>query len=262
MVKKLLDHGHTGGVGLIVSHRQIVAVAVNGSGPHSEVRQTPVLAFHDDGELKDGLLLMMHLLSPTLPGVSKTPWFNASSPWPNKSSATLPLEILEHIIQFTDFDTYLRLPLVSKTFRTLCFMRPRVGHHILLAKEPGQSPVFKVQRAGCASRFIATLTRIKPTHSFSQYDAPWGRHHIGNPTLLPALGGSFQHRRVGTDPTQTLPDKISKVLEKHRANRRTSSYLVDLGWEALVSRAKTPEMRVQAVDGVWRMTETGPEVRR
>lgn len=255
MVEGLLYSGQAAAVGLIVSSRQMVAVAVNRSGSNPEVRHTPALAFHGDRKLKDGLLLMMHLLSPMLPGVPKTPWGHVSPPEPSNSDAAFPKEVLEKIIQFTDFDTYLNLPLVSRQFRMLCLMRPRVGYYTLLAKEPGPRPIFRVQSTSSATSSRATLARTTPPEPFSWSLKPWESFRGADTTLRPGLGGSFQHRRVGV--TQTLPEEISQMVEENTASNRKEVYPVDLGWKAVVGWENLPELRVQAVGGVWCMVKVG-----
>jgi hypothetical protein len=53
---------------------------------------------------------------------------------------------MERSIRFTDFDTHSHLPLVSKLIRSIRLALPRVGHYIILGKEPGGTVYSKPER--------------------------------------------------------------------------------------------------------------------
>ncbi|KAB5593890.1 CHD5 domain containing protein [Ceratobasidium theobromae] len=142
-------------VGILISRWKIVAVAIHGS----KVYHSPALDFNNcDGELCDGILLMMHLLSPLFT-TPKTPWSDLP---PHKPSTPmrLPLEIIEYIIHLADFETYLNLRSLSRTIRDLCLARPQVGKYTILGKIPGRDNVFKVRHRNSSSSMDATFTQL------------------------------------------------------------------------------------------------------
>jgi hypothetical protein len=166
MASALQKNGRTGGVGIIISSWQVLAVTVDSN---SEVRHSPALDFHDGkGGLCDGVLLMMHLLSPVLT-TPKTPWSNVQ---PRKSctlGSSLPTELLDQIVQLTDFRTYLNLHSVSSPIRAICLARPRIGDFTILGKKLGQEGVFEVRSSSNAS----ALATIEPKKSVNAMGMPW-----------------------------------------------------------------------------------------
>ncbi|KAG8679799.1 hypothetical protein FRC11_003280, partial [Ceratobasidium sp. 423] len=109
MVQKMRHDGHAECIGIILSgQREMIAVAVeDGLKPTRIVRHTPVLNVcpNRNGleEASDGLLLLVHLLSPILT-VPELPWRTPRSCqsaciW---SRTTLPVEVLQHIIHYAD----------------------------------------------------------------------------------------------------------------------------------------------------------------
>ncbi|KAG8739666.1 hypothetical protein FRC11_000593, partial [Ceratobasidium sp. 423] len=169
MVRKLRKHDRTHGVGIIMSGWHLVTVAINGS----EVRHSPVLDLHDGKEPKDGILLLMHLLSPTFTR-SKAPWHTPPPEQPHNTHTNLPDDIMHQIIHFTDFNTYTRLSLVSHYFRSICLAHPRIGDHILLGYEatPGSEHVFRVRSTSSTDSELATLKRIKASMPDSKKGLP------------------------------------------------------------------------------------------
>lgn len=145
MTENIRKKGRTDGVGIIISSWQVVAVAVDEA---LGVRHSPALNFHNDREeLGDGALLLAHLLSPALT-TPKVPWH----PSPRVScnhSMILPVEIMQQIVSFADFSTYLCFRRVSKTIREICLSKPRIGNHTVLAAQIltgiDSSDTFKVQ---------------------------------------------------------------------------------------------------------------------
>ncbi|KAB5591635.1 hypothetical protein CTheo_4935 [Ceratobasidium theobromae] len=162
-VEILRKYTHTR-VGILISRWQIVAVAIHGS----KVCHSPALDFNNrDGELCDGILLMMYLLmmyllSPLFT-TPKTPWSDLLRipHKPTSTPMTLPLEIVEYIIDFADFETYLNLRSLSRTIRDLCLARPQVGEYTILGKRPGRNNVFRVRHRKSSSSMDATFTHIK-----------------------------------------------------------------------------------------------------
>ncbi|KAH7326913.1 hypothetical protein B0J17DRAFT_722836 [Rhizoctonia solani] len=148
----------------------LVAVSVNGS----EVRHSPVLALHDGKELKDGALLLMHLLSPTFTRL-KAPWLAPLPSHPHGSHPILPDEVICQIVHFTDFETHLGLPSVSRPLRSICLAHPRVRNHILLGYEgtsPSLKPVFRIRSTASTDSKLAALKRVKATMPDPENVAP------------------------------------------------------------------------------------------
>jgi hypothetical protein len=161
MAENLQKNGRTSGVGIIISSWQVVAVAVNGPSPG--VRHSPSLDFHDGkGGLSEGILLIIHLLSPALTPL-KTPWHLLPSTKSYSRRSTLPLEIMQQIVHFADFGTYLRLRFVSRSIRSICLAHPRVGHYTVLGREPrwDKLNVFRVRSTRNTTISYALATRIK-----------------------------------------------------------------------------------------------------
>ncbi|CAE6421545.1 unnamed protein product [Rhizoctonia solani] len=139
MVRKMHHDGRAECVGIILSSQQeMIAVAVeDGLEPTRRVRHTPVLDIRPNadkpGEASDGLLLLVHLLSPLLT-VPELPWRTPRSRiW---SRSTLPAEVLQHIIHYADTRTYLSLCRVSRLVRFVSLANPRVGEYTLLRGIP------------------------------------------------------------------------------------------------------------------------------
>ncbi|KAG8707180.1 hypothetical protein FRC11_007623 [Ceratobasidium sp. 423] len=143
MVQKMRREGHSECLGIILSSQQeMIAVAVDdGLESTLRVRHTPVLDIRPNpdkpGQASDGLLLLVHLLSPPL-SVPQPPW---RSPCPSQSSLIwsrpgLPLELLQHIIRYVNTADYLSLCRVSKSVRSVCLKNPRFGDYTILYKLP------------------------------------------------------------------------------------------------------------------------------
>ncbi|CAE6500000.1 unnamed protein product [Rhizoctonia solani] len=142
MVQKMRHDEHPECLGIILSSQQeIIAVAVDdGLEPTRQVRHTPVLDIRPNpdkpGQASDGLLLLVHLLSPPL-SVSPLPWRSRPSQsslmW---SRPRLPLEILQHIIRYTNTTDYLSLCRASRSIRSACLANPRFGDYTILYKLP------------------------------------------------------------------------------------------------------------------------------
>ncbi|KAG8685607.1 hypothetical protein FRC11_010339 [Ceratobasidium sp. 423] len=139
MVQKMRHDGHAECIGIILSsQREMIVVAVeDGLKPTRRVRHTPVLNICPNPctpeEASDGLLLLVHLLSPILT-VPELPWRTPRSCqsaciW---SRTTLPVEVLQHIIHYADTSTYLSLCRVSRLVRSVCLANPRVGEYTVL----------------------------------------------------------------------------------------------------------------------------------
>ncbi|KAG8728616.1 hypothetical protein FRC11_010597 [Ceratobasidium sp. 423] len=143
MVQKMRHDGCTECIGIILSSQQeMIAVAVeDGLKPTRKVRHTPVLNLRPNPdkleEASDGLLLLVHLLSPILT-VPELPWRTPRSCqsahiW---SWTTLPVEVLQHIVHYADTSTYLSLCRVSRSVRSVCLANPRVGEYTVLRGIP------------------------------------------------------------------------------------------------------------------------------
>ncbi|KDN43381.1 hypothetical protein RSAG8_06165, partial [Rhizoctonia solani AG-8 WAC10335] len=166
MVQNLRKNHQTRGVGIIISGWHLVAVTVDGS----DVRHSPVLELHDGKELKDGALLLIHLLSPTFTR-SKTPWLTPIHARPYNNRPNVPDEVLREIIHFTDFNSYIRLSMVSHYFRSIYLAYPRIGKYTLLSYEglsPNSAPEFRVRRTSSTDSQLAILKRVKSSLPKSQ----------------------------------------------------------------------------------------------
>ncbi|EUC54785.1 CHD5 domain protein, putative [Rhizoctonia solani AG-3 Rhs1AP] len=256
MVQKLRKYGPAQGVGIIMSGWHVVAVTVDGS----DVHHSPVLELHDGKEPKDGILLLMQLLSPTFTR-SKAPWLAPVSPTPYDTRSTIPDDVLHQIIHFTDFETYIRLPMVSRRFRSICLVYPRIGYHTLLSYEglsPNSEPIFRVRTTSSTDSKRAILKRVKvsiPDYKRAiplwQYDF---KHYNHRPIMEPGLAGMFQCLQTGTRPLDLVP-----ALEIKPTTARAS--LKDVSFPDIFNRGKYRNLRVQILDGVWRMMEEGEELK-
>lgn len=254
MVTRLRQRESPSHMGIIISSWHMVAVLLDGS----EVHHSPVLDLHDGkSELKEGVLLLTHLLRPISTG-SKTPWGKPPPSQPyNTTRSALPEDILREILYFSDHETYLRLSFVSRRFRSICLAQPRIGHHALLSKEPGSNPIFKVRSTSSSSTSLATLTRTEATAagvdrhtSILLYQEYRPRNHQ---VLKPGLAGMFQHRQIGVETYENLPEGIWWLRNGKRIRNRP----MFLEWDNIMSGEDFPELRIQVMDGVWKMVEIG-----
>ncbi|KAF8712358.1 hypothetical protein RHS03_01212, partial [Rhizoctonia solani] len=242
MVENLRKKGRTSGVGIIMSGWHVIAVAVDGP----TVRQSPVLDLHDGDQLGEGVLMLMHLLSPTLT-VAKTPWASESLDRQSVATFRLPHDVLQQIIHLTDWDTYVSLSFVSRYFRSVYLAYPRVGDSILLGYESGTNsePVFKVNTNGSPCSTLARLVRIE---SNVDNRLPLWRYNSKcymNCVLRPGLAGTFQYLQSGTG----LSDSTIAAKEKNFFGHGVPRAL----FKDVVGGDKYHEMRIQAVNGVWKM---------
>lgn len=230
------------GVGIILSSWQVVAVAVDGLA----VRHSPALDIRNGVKgLGEGILLLMHLLNPTLIAL-QIPWMPTGANelyhkdwWPVVTGPTLPKpiqahtslpilpeEIIQTIIYYTDWHTHiLVLPLVSRLFRYLSLAHPRIGNHILLGHDRGFR--FYVRHISANNSGLATLTR-----------------RIGQRGIY----GTFQHSRIAKAEDfqsntprgrqRTLPRRSTYVREG--AEPKPDSYI-----------------GVQVLHGMWGMVGEG-----
>ncbi|KAG8744251.1 hypothetical protein FRC11_013584, partial [Ceratobasidium sp. 423] len=198
MVHRLRSHGGTSGIGVMMSGWHTISVAVDGS----EIRHSPVVELHDGKELKEGILLLMHLLSPTFTCL-KTPW-RAEPPIHQTSSVSsaLPDDVLRQIIHYTDIETYLSFHLVSRNIRSICLAYPRVGHHILLGYEANANsePLFRVRSTGSTYSALATLNRTKATIDKPPPIWRFNFKLYSKCVLNPGLAGTFQYPQSGIGP--------------------------------------------------------------
>ncbi|KAG9098028.1 hypothetical protein FRC06_006902 [Ceratobasidium sp. 370] len=227
MVKRLRKNGRSGGIGVAMSSNQLVAVSVD----QSQVRQSPLLDFHDaKGNVGDGLLLLLHLLSPATT-VNKTPWASVPTAPHCSPSSIMPGEVIRHVLRFTDFDTYhFILPLVSRLIRSICLARPRFGNLVLVATNPDES--YQVLPSnGPTAEMHVKLVRTQ--------------------TLDPTLLGTFQHHKAATCNAEV---GAKTIVEKPDQYSRPQDPLEVL-WYKMVRCNGQPPMRVQVVEGVWNMVE-------
>ncbi|KAG8728291.1 hypothetical protein FRC11_011422, partial [Ceratobasidium sp. 423] len=245
MVHRLRSHGRTSGVGIIMTGWHISAVAVDGS----EVRHSPVLELHDGKELKDGKLLLTHLLSPTFT-VSKTPWRTELSIATQRYnvSSTLPDDVLRQIAHFSDLETYISLHLVSRHIRSICLAHPRVGHHILLSYEANANsePLFRVRSTSSTYTSLATLTRTKMSIAVPGPIWRFRSKHYSKCVLNPGLAGTFQYHQSGIGPLDT-------GIGKEKNSKAPQYYAQRLLFRDMIKKDKHHDMRIQTVDGVWEM---------
>ncbi|KAL5632061.1 hypothetical protein ACGC1H_000174 [Rhizoctonia solani] len=238
MVECLRKHGRTTDVGIVMSGWHVVAVAVDGH----EVRHSPVVDLHDGKQLKDGMLLLMHLLAPTFT-VSKTPWRNGSSIHRAANTSTMPEEIVQQIIHYIDPDTYSILPSVSQYFRSIYLTYPRVGDQILLGFEAAatsgpicKGPAFKIRSTDSNSSTVARLARpakcVDNRLPLWRYRAKCYSYCV----LRPGLAATFQHLQAGTGPLKRPADRRERVF-----------------FRDVIRGNKHPEMRIQALGGLWVM---------
>ncbi|CUA68354.1 hypothetical protein RSOLAG22IIIB_07872 [Rhizoctonia solani] len=153
MVQKMHRDGHTECVGIILSSQQeVVAVAIDGGlWADCQVRHTPVLNISPcpdrPGEASEGLLLLVHLLSP-ISTVPQLPWRTPQPPSSIvRSPPKIPLELFQHIIRYTNTRDYVSLCRVSRSIRSLCLANPRFGDYMLLYKIPGYQTMYAAQNA-------------------------------------------------------------------------------------------------------------------
>ncbi|QRV88443.1 hypothetical protein RhiJN_16461 [Ceratobasidium sp. AG-Ba] len=222
MVNQLRKDGQTTGIGIAISSNQLVAVAVDETG----VRHSPALEFHDSkGGVQDGLLLLVHLLSPAMT-VRKPPWTKAFASSFHNSSATLPEDVIRHILRFADEEAYhFVLPRVSRLVRSICLSQPRVGDYVFTSVNADglyrALPVF-----GPTSEINARLVRKQ-------------RRAKKN------LEYSFLTHQTGTE--EGSDEFMTKLGE--------SRYGMKVSWDRLVKGNVLPSLRIVVVDGAWAVEE-------
>ncbi|KAG8734646.1 hypothetical protein FRC10_011597 [Ceratobasidium sp. 414] len=225
VVEQLRKNGRVSEVGILISSFQLVAVTVDGS----EVRRSPAIEFHNaKGDVRDGLLLLIHLLGPTA-AVHKIPWKSAPTAIQYGTSSTLPEEVIQNVVRFTDVDTYhFVLPLVSRLVRSMRLARPRIGNFILTrANLDGTYQVLSTQGPGTEirARLVRKTEKVEP-----------GFLHV------------FQHHQVGVGGKSKT---FEKQMEARRKRKPYESTMVS--WNSLVRGKDVPTIRVQVVGGVWGM---------
>ncbi|QRV88441.1 hypothetical protein RhiJN_16459 [Ceratobasidium sp. AG-Ba] len=225
MVDQLKRNGRTAGVGVLMSSCQLVAVAIDGCG----ARRSPILEFHDNkGNMQDGLLLLVHLLSPAFT-VHRTPWAQVGFVASHGSSVTLPEDVLRHILRFTDEETYhFSLPFVSHLVRSICLSRPRVGDFILNYVNSDGSYQALPASGPSAERQVKLVRKGKRAKKELDY--------------------SFLTHQTGTGPG------TNEYMARLEASDET--YERDVPWDNLVKGDVVPSMRVLAVDGAWAVEDT------
>ncbi|KAG9080029.1 hypothetical protein FS749_008156 [Ceratobasidium sp. UAMH 11750] len=231
MVEQLRKNGRASEVGILISSYQVVAVGIDSS----EVRRSPVMDFHNvKGDVRDGILLLIHLLAPAAT-VHKIPWRTVPTVPYSISSRTLPEEVIQNVLRFADDDMYhFVLPLVSRLVRSLCLARPRIGRFILTrANNDGTYQALSTQESGAEIR--AKLAR---------------KGKKVDPEFLHV----FQHHQVGVGAHSETFDKGVEAHRKRRPYEPTK-----ISWEWLMRGKDVPTMRVQVVDGVWGMDRVGEE---
>ncbi|CUA71966.1 hypothetical protein RSOLAG22IIIB_09982 [Rhizoctonia solani] len=174
MVRKMEHDGHGECIGIILSSQyEIIAVAVDdGLKPTRKVRHTPVLSIRPSadmpGETSDGLLLLSQLLSPPLTGPQ--PSWRAPRPIQctqpaiarNTKWSRFPSETIQEIVLYADTKTYLSLCQVSKSVRSICLARPRVGEYTLLRQTTGYKLTSDARYPNNGVPTILSLGRVYP----------------------------------------------------------------------------------------------------
>ncbi|KAL5633627.1 hypothetical protein ACGC1H_003941 [Rhizoctonia solani] len=251
MVQHLRSYGRTSGVGIIMSGWHMIAVTIDGS----DVRHSPVLELHDGKELKDGVLLLIHLLSPAFTAL-KTPWrVDVGVHQLHTVSSVLPDDVLRNVIDFTDLETYLSLRLVSRCVRLICLAHPRVGHYILLSYEANKNsrPVFRVRSTNSTYPTTATLTR---TQASTYTPLPVWRFrmkHYSKCVLHPGLVGTFQYHQSGIGPLDMGMGEENNAKAPTRPER--------LPFKEMIKGDMYHNMRIQTVDGIWDMVGSDDPVK-
>ncbi|QRW02538.1 hypothetical protein RhiLY_01537 [Ceratobasidium sp. AG-Ba] len=223
MVDRLKNSSQAGEVGIVMSSYQLVVVAVDSLG----VRHSSVLDFHDNkGGAKDGLLLLAHLLRPSLTLCNTTQANH--QPIPNHpSSRFLPEDIIRHILSFTDEETYyFALPYVSRLVRAICLLRPRVGDYTILAANEDGS--YRARRTNGTVPEVRVKLSQEPRTSHSQ------KH-------------SFLTQQAG----------VGEDLKDYWARRKKLPWdqSSTMPWGELVKGDVAPMMRVTVLEGIWSIKE-------
>ncbi|KAG8742860.1 hypothetical protein FRC10_000839 [Ceratobasidium sp. 414] len=217
MVGQLQSNGRTGGIGIVISSFQMVAVAVDGS----EVRHSPLLELYNtNGDVQDGVLLLVHLLSPALT-THKLPWTSPPLlPHPNPS-ATVPEDIIRHILPFTDGESYrFILLLVSRFMRQLCLERPRVGDYILSGIN-SNGTFMTLKYRGQVTEVRAKLVRTERKE------------------LLSGLFGTFQHYQTGVGDFKNITEAAAAKLKDWEPYPRRG-----LMWDMITGGNDLSRMRI------------------
>ncbi|CEL58745.1 hypothetical protein RSOLAG1IB_08791 [Rhizoctonia solani AG-1 IB] len=180
MVEKIRLRGHEDCIGIILSSQQeMIAVAVdNGLKSTRKVRHTPVLTINPDptmpGQASEGLLLMIHLLSPLFT-TRQPPWRTS---WPHQTPMSwnwpkLPVEVLQRIIRYSTTSDYLSLCRVSKSIRSVCLAHPRFSDYTILGKIHGHKLTYTAQFVLDDAPTALGLCWKRPRHADDRWDA-WG----------------------------------------------------------------------------------------
>ncbi|KAF8600435.1 hypothetical protein BDV93DRAFT_559408, partial [Ceratobasidium sp. AG-I] len=129
-------------VALVYSGRQVMAVSIS----NGVVRHTPAVLFHNSKlAMKDGALLMMHLLNLRLGNKTFETLSQPCSADVALTSDILPAKVLRNIIHYADFNTFLQFGSVCQYTRSLCLSYPRVNNSTLMRAVNGSFLVRDVE---------------------------------------------------------------------------------------------------------------------
>ncbi|KAJ1306367.1 hypothetical protein OPQ81_007373 [Rhizoctonia solani] len=247
MAENLRRHDRKSGVGIVMSGWHIIAVAIDGS----EVRHSTVLQLHDGKELRDGMLLLIHLLSPALPNPN-TPWHNRPSIRQPHNIYILPDEVLRHIIHFTGHEAYLSMHLVSRQIRSICLTYPRIGHYILLSYKPNANSeaVFRVRNTSSTRSTLATLTRTKVSIGNALPIWWFSNKRYSRCVLNRGLAGTFQYHQSGIGPLNaSIGEEYNNEARRYRPQR--------ILFRDMIKKDTHQDICIQIMDGIWEMVLEG-----
>lgn len=243
IVQALKHSRRTSNLGLLFDGEFVVGVALDST----HIRRSPILRVYDsEMKLEEGILLIMHILSPPLT-IDKTPW--RSSPVPRaRASFPLPLELVIQITRLVDYDTYSNLQFVSHGFRSLYLSYPRLANVILLgATSRGFNVLDTTSREKYHAGLYRTLTSPYPdTLNQSFYHSQRGLG-MGFYTAAELSRWYYEYKQLGKAPyCPELPADRSMFKTRLRVwgQYREITNNEEPEWEL-------PEVKTQVVMGTW-----------
>ncbi|QRV73572.1 microtubule-actin cross-linking factor 1 [Ceratobasidium sp. AG-Ba] len=191
------------------------------------VVRSPVFEFYNnDGDVPEGLRLLVHLLSPLMTK-NKTPWVTEASASHPSASSILPEDLIRHILRFTDEHTYhFVLPYVSCLVRSICLAQPHIGDFVI----DGANLDGTYQ--ALSSVGSSTEIRVKLVQKHKWTDKPF--LHV------------FQTHQTGTGEGT---NDLTNIEDEE-------GWLdINIPWDRLMNGLEAPTMPVQVVGGIWGLEE-------